>query len=409
MNIEKISPIPPEEIAKGKKARKYAPDSKAFRELMKTGKVGEVDLFEQKRKRKGVPEEEEEEGIRKEPSPPSSSEIYYYKEQEKEAPEKPEGVTPEAKPSRSPTSPSFYKQIGEKKIDPSQEKEMLRTIDKELKSEKKAKAKKKEVFPPEIKKEGKKVEEAKKKKSIEPKPPTLEKEKPISEEAKKIKEAPLYMPKPEEAEKKEAVIKEEKTIKPPAFEAREEKPAKEKPPEEMKKRPLEEKPPSLPEKKEKKEEEELFIPTYQTMLLSPPVQAQATEITSKVAQTLHHEVQPLFQHMIGTIINIQHKGISETQIILNNPHFANSRFYNSTIIFEKYATAPDSFNIRLTGSQEAVTIFNENVEGLYKALTSTDLDFQIGRLSAEYEFYRPLFKRKTFAGDIDKETGEKKY
>ncbi|MDE3048211.1 MAG: hypothetical protein KGI83_07710, partial [Verrucomicrobiota bacterium] len=79
---------------------------------------------------------------------------------------------------------------------------------------------------------------------------------------------------------------------------------------------------------------------------------------------------------------------------LNNPAYANSKFYGATITIEKYATAPDSFNIRLTGSNEAVVLFRENLPSLITAFENRKLNFTIGRIDVEYSMDRPVFRRK---------------
>jgi hypothetical protein len=96
-------------------------------------------------------------------------------------------------------------------------------------------------------------------------------------------------------------------------------------------------------------------------------------------------------------------GISLTEVTLNSPNFEKSVFYNAKITIEKYATAPDSFNIRLSGSPEAVTLFSKNVENLTAAFAISyeerRIAFRVGRLEAEYAQERPLIRRKKESGD----------
>jgi hypothetical protein len=109
--------------------------------------------------------------------------------------------------------------------------------------------------------------------------------------------------------------------------------------------------------------------------------------------------------MVGMIYMQRNAGISSTEIILNSPALANSRFFGAKIILEKYDTDPGSFNIRLTGSNEAVTLFNRNISNLYAAFQNGKFNFRIGRIDAEYTTEKPIFQRKErtsekgFSGD----------
>jgi hypothetical protein len=381
MNVEKIGPLPHEK-GKQKVSEKSEPDSEAFKEMMKIGKSREVDLDEQGRRKLAIPHEEEEER-------PSTPDVYYYHDQDKEpSPYEglEEGKEGEMKGKTSPESPEFYRQLSKKKLSTEKEKEMTRLLDKELKQAK-------ESLPSlteEEKEYAKALAAALEKKGIKIKKEELKraKERALSEEAEKIKKAPLFAPKEKAEEikvKEETKIKKAKTLE-----------------KEPKAKAVKEKAP--PHKKEEAHldiKKEAFPSPYQTLDLSPAVQSQAEILSAKIASNLNLEIVPLLEHMIGAMIQFTNKGISTTEIILNNAKFANSRFYNSRITFEKYATAPNSYNIKLTGSQEAVTIFNENIEGLYKNLKAADLDFEIGQLRAEYE--RPLFRRKAPPGEFDKE------
>jgi hypothetical protein len=111
------------------------------------------------------------------------------------------------------------------------------------------------------------------------------------------------------------------------------------------------------------------------------------------------QIAPLFFQMVGTIhMMASPSGVSRTEVILNSPAFANSRFFGSKILIERYSTAPDAFNIRLTGTNEAVAAFQQNISGLYAAFQSRNFPFRIGRISAEYAIEKPLFRRKDSKG-----------
>ena len=120
--------------------------------------------------------------------------------------------------------------------------------------------------------------------------------------------------------------------------------------------------------------------------------------TTQATPYLSSEISPLFFQMVGTIhVMRQTPGLTETEIELNSPSFSKSKFFGAKIIIEKHATAPNSFNIRLTGSNQAVKAFNENLSNLYAAFENGTFDFKIGRISAEYSTEatgRPVFRRK---------------
>ncbi len=147
-------------------------------------------------------------------------------------------------------------------------------------------------------------------------------------------------------------------------------------------------------------------PSSQT--LPPDIQPYAMAATTVATRYLSPDILPLFFQMVGSImIMTSGGGISRTEVTLNAPGFANSKFYGSTIEIIKYSTAPDSLNIRLTGSNEAVTKFNENIPSLMAAFQGGKFNFRIGRLEASYSGDRPLVRRKGKAKDTDSDsTGE---
>ncbi|MEI6241812.1 MAG: hypothetical protein WCP39_00205 [Chlamydiota bacterium] len=123
---------------------------------------------------------------------------------------------------------------------------------------------------------------------------------------------------------------------------------------------------------------------------------------------LSPKINVLFDHMVGLLSYSKNIGISETEVILNSPSFKNSVFYQAKIFIIRHDTAPDSFNIRLTGSPEAVDLFNSNMPQLASAFResflSGDVSFQIGRLSAEQTTTeKPIFHRKEKVQDQEKD------
>jgi hypothetical protein len=127
---------------------------------------------------------------------------------------------------------------------------------------------------------------------------------------------------------------------------------------------------------------------------SATVHPEATAAASAATPYLRPEAVPLFYQMVGTILVMTNQGISTTEILLNNPAFAGSKFFGASIEIIKYSSAPDSLNIRLSGSNEAVTAFNQSIPGLMAAFQTGGFQFRIGRIEATYAIDRPAFHRK---------------
>lgn len=128
----------------------------------------------------------------------------------------------------------------------------------------------------------------------------------------------------------------------------------------------------------------------------------ATAATVAAQPYLGPEALSMYFHIIGTITAmVSPKGDSRTEFVLNAPSFANSKFYGSTISIERFATAPYQLNIQLTGTNEAINAFNQNIPHLYAAFQNGNFAFTINRIEAAYE--KPLFRRK----DPSREKGEK--
>jgi hypothetical protein len=124
-------------------------------------------------------------------------------------------------------------------------------------------------------------------------------------------------------------------------------------------------------------------------------QPAAIAATQAAASYLKPETVPLFYQMIGSIIVMSTPpGVSRTEFLLNNPAFANSKFFGASVELIKYSTAPDSYNIRLSGSNEAVAAFNQNIPSLMAAFQTGQFSFRVGRIDAEYSADRPVLRRK---------------
>ncbi len=128
--------------------------------------------------------------------------------------------------------------------------------------------------------------------------------------------------------------------------------------------------------------------------IAPEVISQAVGATTRAAPYLSPGVQDLFTQMVSTIIVMQSQGVTTTQVTLSSAAFLNTAFQGATITFQRYATAPDSYNIILSGSNQAVSLFNQNLPALERAFKQSNLPFRIGRLEAEYGEERHLIRRK---------------
>jgi hypothetical protein len=161
---------------------------------------------------------------------------------------------------------------------------------------------------------------------------------------------------------------------------------------------LEDKKYQIPEKNPKEETKDQNISLPSAPIDVPfEIQQRASEITDSLKVHLNVEIAPLFEQMIGRFIVMSVKeGIMQTEVVLNNPEMENSVFYGSKIILEKYSTAPDSFNIRLTGSPEAVIMFNNNISVLMNSFHRGNFSFRINDIIATHEIKEDqhLFRRK---------------
>ncbi len=144
-----------------------------------------------------------------------------------------------------------------------------------------------------------------------------------------------------------------------------------------------------------------------TLEIAPPVlpalpanvQPIAYAAVAQATSYLSPETIPLFFQMVGTLyVMTTPPGISRTEIVLNNPAYSNSRFFGARITIEKYATAPDSFNIRLSGTNTAVVAFQQNIPSLMTAFQNGNFSFRVNRLEAEFSIERPVFRRKERGG-----------
>ena len=158
---------------------------------------------------------------------------------------------------------------------------------------------------------------------------------------------------------------------------------------------------SLPSSYEKEKETFPSEKTSHERITLPPtlpsaIAMQADAACAKAEPFLQaNPILPLlFHQIVGTVLVMQQRGITTTEVILNNPQFASSALYESRLVLERYSTAPDSFNIRLIGNPQAVQLFDANMEQLQTAFTNGNFDFRINLIRTEHERERFLFHRK---------------
>lgn len=147
----------------------------------------------------------------------------------------------------------------------------------------------------------------------------------------------------------------------------------------------------------KKEREHKIVEIQAPSLPNLPanIQPVATAAATQATPYLTPTTISLFYQMVGTMyVMAGPQGVTRTEIVLNNPAFAESKFFGATIKIEKYATAPDSFNVTLTGSNQAVVAFKENIPSLLTAFQNGNFSFRVNRIDVEYTTERPVFRRK---------------
>lgn len=160
---------------------------------------------------------------------------------------------------------------------------------------------------------------------------------------------------------------------------------------------------------QKKEQRVSFSPHMEATALPPippDVQPVAQTALTQAQPYLNPETVPLFFQMVGAMYwMISPPGVNRTEFVLNHPAYINSKFYGARILIEKYTSAPDSFNIRLTGSDAAVTAFKEHIPTLLTAFQKGNFPFRIHRMDADYNTDRPVFRRKERQSQSDSDMG----
>ncbi len=126
---------------------------------------------------------------------------------------------------------------------------------------------------------------------------------------------------------------------------------------------------SLQEKEEEKEEEQNIAPPPSFFPFQPVL---ATSSVLPPYANLSPEMNEIFEKMVG-ILTVMEKGdIKKTTFILSGAQFSSSVFFGSQITITEWEAAPHTYNIAITGSEEAVKLFNSHKKTLEDSLPMTD-------------------------------------
>lgn len=149
-----------------------------------------------------------------------------------------------------------------------------------------------------------------------------------------------------------------------------------------------------PSEKRKGDEEEEQAPTFsiEGAVTTPEGIVTIEQPSETPAYTkLNPQVFELFERMVGVLTVQQNTGVTTTTITLS---MKNSVFDGAEITLDHYSTAPNSFNVRLQGSPEAIQLFNANIEDLMTAFQQTKSPYTVNILSPSLQKKYRMVKKK---------------
>ncbi len=122
---------------------------------------------------------------------------------------------------------------------------------------------------------------------------------------------------------------------------------------------------------------------------------QANAVTS-VAIALSADVEAAFEKMASCMIVMSSSHEIETTLFLDNPHFASSSLFGTTITIREFSTAPKAFNVEIVSNPSAIAIIEASKNDLLSAFRNGNFNFSIHRFDTHFEGSegRPLFHRK---------------
>lgn len=95
---------------------------------------------------------------------------------------------------------------------------------------------------------------------------------------------------------------------------------------------------------------------------------------------LHPQVWDLFERMVGVMTIMTSSGISETTINLTGDQFKASPFFGTQIVIREYATAPKNFNIEMLIPSQVTKTVERNYNDLLAAFQAGNYTFKVNRL-----------------------------
>ncbi len=145
--------------------------------------------------------------------------------------------------------------------------------------------------------------------------------------------------------------------------------------------------------RESKKESSDVSASNQNNNIAPQFQPAADTANIAPSPYLRPELMAQFCQMVGTVVVSQMpKGVSKTEFLLND-RFANGRFAGTSIEITRHSTAPSALNIRISGSPEAVSAFNQSKDSLMATFNQDGkFSFTVNRIDIEQS--RPVFHRK---------------
>ncbi|MCH9631218.1 MAG: hypothetical protein S4CHLAM37_12400 [Chlamydiia bacterium] len=135
-----------------------------------------------------------------------------------------------------------------------------------------------------------------------------------------------------------------------------------------------------------------------------PFQEGAQQMPETPAYTnLNPQVYELFERMVGSMmIQVHDKGHEQTTVTIN---MKGSVFDGSKIVLDRYASAPNSFNIEIATSPKGQAMLMDNMNLLTQSFQQADLNFEVNQLRPVLlSSYKEDFTRKGSVTDDDGES-----
>lgn len=134
--------------------------------------------------------------------------------------------------------------------------------------------------------------------------------------------------------------------------------------------------------------------------------SQAAPISS-VAIALSADIEAAFEKMASCMLVMSSSHEVETTLFLDNPHFASSSLFGTTITIREFSTAPKAFNVEIVSNPSAIAIIDASKNDLLSSFRNGNFNFSIHRFDTHLESSegRPLFHRKEGTGQENDQSG----